>query len=48
MLDQKELSKSKQMKELITEAMKNAKGVGDLFIAANGKTYKIEITPARK
>lgn len=48
MLDYKELSKSKEMKELINDAMKNPKGVGDLFIAQNGKTYKIEITLAKR
>jgi hypothetical protein len=48
MLDQKELIRSKQLKALIDEAIKSPKGVGDLFIAQNGKTYKLEITLAKK
>lgn len=48
MLEYKEIIKSKQIKALIEDAMKNPKGESDLVIAKNGKTYKIEITQAKR
>lgn len=48
MLDYKDLAKSKEMKELIAEAMKSPKGTADLMVALNNKTYVVSVTPAKK
>lgn len=48
MLDYKEISKSKQIKDLVDKASKSMKGTSDLFIAPNGKPYELLIIPAKK